>query len=142
MTPKHKNMLENMITKITALYAVDPQLAVTVIDTAARSAHRLHGRATVPGDAERVEFVQSDGPTVEFSGKLLVSSAKEDSEVELWLTLSGGWVLLNTYRANCRAYTFEGDRCTPDMVFIATGYANWVKPIAKKMGWQWRKEID
>lgn len=72
---------------------------------------------------------------------MLAEHVTENSETELWLTLSGKWVLLNTYRGNMRAFEFEGDECTPEMVFIATGYADWVKPIAKKMGWQWRRNV-
>lgn len=142
MTPKHRLNIEDLNTQIEALYALDPSIAMSFVVDATKTAKRILNRQSVKEGAERVEFVQSSGPTVEFTGKMLAEHVTEAGETELWLTLSGGWVLLNSYRGNMRAFDFDGDERTPEMVFIATGYADWVKPIAKKMGWQWRREID
>lgn len=142
MTPKHKNMLDYMLSKITALYEADASMAMRVIDTATKSAHRLHGRLTVPEDAERVEYAQDNGPTVEFTGRKLFGKDGEGYLTEMWTTLSGDWVLLRSTPHGHRAYIFTGEERTSQMVAKATGYAEWTSKLFKGMGWDKHLEVD
>ena len=142
MTLKHQTMLDYMLRKITALYEADANMAMRVIDTATKSAHRLHGRLTVPADAERVELVQDRGPTVEFTGRKLFGKERDGNILELWTTLSGDWVLFSAWAGGSRVWIFEDDERTPERVLQATGYEDWTRPLVKGMGWDRHLEVD
>lgn len=142
MTPKHQNMLDNMVRKITALYEADANMAIRVIDTATLTAKRLHGRLTVPEDAERVEFLQERGPTVEFTGRKMFGKERDGKVLELWTTLSGDWVLFSAWEGGSRVWTFEGDERTSQRVLEVTGYEDWIRPLVKGMGWDKHLEVD
>jgi len=110
MTPKHRLNIEDLNTQIEALYALDPSIAMSFVVDATKTAKRILNRQSVKEGAERVEFVQSSGPTVEFTGKMLAEHVTEAGETELWITLSGSWVLLNTYRGEYEGVRFRWRR--------------------------------
>lgn len=142
MKPRHQSALDAMNAALINLYALDPPSAMTLIANAAQSARRIKKRLTLSGELELVEFVQTKGPTVEFSGNLLYEQKNDHAETELWLTQAGDWVLLNTHNDNARAFMFSGDECKAEMVLIATNYAPFALDMAKKLGWSIRRDVD
>lgn len=142
MKPEHKAKLDQMRADLDALYALDSSMAMQIVADAAAKAKRLRNRLTVPKDAERVEFVQDSGPIIEFTGRKLWSKEKGAYLTEFWSTLSGEWILLNSSPGGNRAFVFTGDERTPEMVMIATGYADWTKGLVKGMGWSKHLMVD
>lgn len=142
MTPKQQQNLADLNARLIELYALDASMASTVVNEALVKAKRLHNRLTVPEDAERVEYAQDNGPTVEFTGRKLFGKENDGYLTELWTTLSGDWVLLRSTPHGHRAYIFTGEERTSQMVAIATGYAEWTSKLFKGMGWGKHLEVD
>ncbi len=142
MTPKQQQNLTELNLRLADLYGRDQSLASSVVNEALSKAKRLRNRLTVPKNAERAEFVQDFGPTVEFTGRKMFGKDSNDHILELWITLSGEWIVFSSWPDGSRVWTFEGKEREPRRVLEVMGYSIAAKKLAKGMGWDKHLEVE
>lgn len=109
---------------------------------------RIVKRASLAPDMERVEIVQTYGPTLEFTGRLLVEGQEDRATYrnhrEIWQTEAGNLVAVyrgNDERGEMVAATVcdAGDHLAAMDAFRWNSYA---RTLAKKLDWSLRVEVD
>ena len=114
---------------------------------------------TLSGEYERVEMVQTRGPTIEFTGRLLAEDAWETRgrnpmrmAIEIWQT-QGGALIASSFSEPADREGFEDTRVAviaaqddaQAMHFAVLDHFNWdnrARGLAKNMGWALRTEVE
>lgn len=134
------------------------QEAVNALADCERALKRAAKRAeTLSGEYERVEFVPSRGPRIEFTGRMLIQHAHASRkglriESEIWETHGGALVAMSA-STPLEGHGYEDVRVTvidpgediQAMRFAALDHFDWdqgVRKAATKAGWSLRREVD
>jgi len=144
-----------------AAIAVDRNAALGAINDATRALKRVVNRATpLPAEYERVELVQSRGPAIEFSGRLLCDTNFEtrsgqplEITLEVWETLGGALVAVSTStlpndrgREDCRALVVppQADQLAMRLEVMAFfDWANHARSMVRKaLRWSLKVEVE
>jgi hypothetical protein len=150
MTPKQQQAFDYLREKLEKLIEVEPQVYGSAVKLFNDHTNRLINRASVPDDAERVEFVQSKGPTVEFTGHLLWQveyqnpMTKDTFTLELWRTLSGKLVAVDivTFQDGQEKVTVHVRDAGEELALMDDlGWTPNARNMAKKMKWMLKVEV-
>lgn len=132
--------------KLISLAELDNSKACTVMLDAENQANRMLKRLTVPADMERVELVQSNGSTMEFTGALIRREeykSKTDGFIiaaELWDTQAGAWIAVWEFDGGISAKQLEDGDTIGAMDFWKWGSV--ARNIARRLKWNLRADID
>lgn len=132
--------------------------AISILHDTKRALKRAAKRAeALPAEIERVEIKQSHGPTVEFTGRLLISDEFEtrgrDSlqvERQIWETQGGALIAASFStgaggREDVRVAVVEPAEDAQASRFAVMSHFHWdvrAKAMARKLGWLLRLDVE
>lgn len=127
---------------------------------ATKAVNRIYWRSqSAPEEYEQAEFVQTRGPTVEFTGRLLGEAAWDSHgddpkhwEIEIWSTRAGALVAVSITKPleragyqDVRVSIVEPSDDVQAMHFAVMDHFSWgdrARTLAREIGWDFRREVD
>lgn len=157
LPPKTQAQLDKLMGALSDALAAGAEPNQALSD-ATKALKRAKARAeNLSGEMERVEFVPSRGPTVEFTGRLAMEtgwnpkgSDTAHMRLEIWETRAGALVAVSIAtdryaNEDCRLTVVEPQEDRQAMHFAVMDHFAWVsgaRNMARKLGWSLRVEIE
>jgi hypothetical protein len=151
MTPKQQQTFGYLQEKLEKLAEIGPNEFGAAVNQAISHASRLINRSCTPDDAERVEYIQTKGPTIEFTGRQIYEAeyqnpvSRDTFALELWRTLSGKLVAVDiaSFADGNERVTVHVRNADEEIALMDDlGWSANARNMAKKMKWILKVEVE